>query len=121
VETEGSVDEERFSTLNAEWFALRRRLVEGWEASLKAMTADSDRVRAAGRWLTGPADFLGVTRRSRHELMHSAMLGWLLDDTGRHGLGNRLVVSLLRHVGLDVGADQHFVVRLEVAGGNCHC
>ena len=121
MKTHGSVDEEHFSTLKAEWLALRRRddecLVEGWEASLKAMTAESNHLRAAGSWLTGPADFLGVTRRSRHELTHSAMLGWLLDYAGRHGLGNRLVVALLRHIGLEVGADHHFVVRLEVAGG----
>ena len=84
---------------------------------MKAMNAENERLRAAGSWQTGPADFLGVTRRSRHELTHSAMLGWLLDSTGRHGLGNRLVVALLSHVGLDVGADHHFVVRREVAGG----
>jgi len=114
-------DEERFSKLNAEWVALRRRdderLVERWEASLKAMDAENERLRAAGSWQTGPTDFLGVTRRSRDELTHSTMLGWLLDSTGRYGLGNRLVVALVSHVGLDVRADKEFVVRREVAGG----
>ena len=122
MEEAGSVDEKQFSTLEAEWLALSRRgderVVEGWEALLEAMSAESERLRAAGSWLTGPADFLGVTRRSRHELTHSAILGWLLDSAGRHGLGNRLVVALLSHVGLDVRDDDHFVVRLEVAGGN---
>ena len=66
MNTEGSVDENRFGTLKADWVALHRRdderLVEGWEASLKAMNAENERLRAAGRWQTGPADFLGVTR-----------------------------------------------------------
>lgn len=117
----GSIDEEQFSKLEADWVALNQRrderLVAGWEAALRAMAEENDRLRAAGGWQTGPADFLGVTQRSRHELTHSAMLGWLLDSAGRHGLGNRLVVGLLSHVGIDVGDRDHFVVRREVTGG----
>ena len=116
--TEGLAHEGCFNTLNAEWVALRQRRVKRWEESLKAMTAEAERLRAAGSWQTGPTDFFGVTGRSRHELTHSAMLGWLLDSTGRHGLGNRLAVALLSLVGLDVGAADHFVVSREVSGGN---
>ena len=81
------------------------------------MKAENERLR---RPVVGKPDLpisLGVTRRSRDELTHSAILGWLLDSTSRHGLGNRLVVALLSHLGLDVGVDHHFVVRREIGGG----
>jgi PD-(D/E)XK nuclease superfamily len=120
VTADSSANEDRFTILEAEWLSLTARFaastVEGWEASLKSMTDESEHLRAAGSWQTGPADFLGVTGRSRHELTHSAMLGWLLDSSGRHGLGNRLVIGLLSHTGLPVGDSEYFVVRREITG-----
>lgn len=112
--------EDRFHRLEGEWLECRRlaelHRVEGWEAALGAMAAEHSVLRAAGRWLTGRDDFLGVIRRARDEVTHSAVLGWLLDPAGRHGLGSRLTTSLLARLGLSAAEDDPVVVRLEVTG-----
>lgn len=114
-----SLLEDSFQAMEVEWLAARRisetRRIEGWGASWAAMTSEDAELRAAGKWRTGRADFLGVARRARDEVTHSAMLGWLLDAAGHHGLGNRVVAALLTLVDVEHAEDNHFLVRLEVA------
>jgi hypothetical protein len=72
--------------------------VRRWEAAVVRLQNEQRLAVAAGRWLTGPTDFVGVLGRSRDELTHSRLLGWLLDATAQHGLGDRLLTLLLAEV-----------------------
>lgn len=90
--------------------------MEAWERTMGAMAAELAQLRSAAKWQTGPSDFLGVVGRSRDELTHSTLLGWLLDSSGRHGLESRLTDALLCAVGLTPKEEDRFVVRLEVSG-----
>ncbi len=69
--------------------------IRQWSAALDVMQAEQRALIAAGRWLTGPADVLGVIGWDRWELAHSAAVAWLLDPRMRHGLGSRLLGKLL--------------------------
>ena len=60
-----------------------------------------------GRWSVGADDVLSIIRRARYELYHSAMLAWLLDPLGKHGLGTTLLEALLRLCGISAALDLH--------------
>lgn len=49
-----------------------------------------------GRWLSGPRDLMSILGETDLELPHSAVVAWLLDPTGRHGLGTALLRRILR-------------------------
>lgn len=74
-----------------------RRLLAGWRGAMTEMRRQHDRLVSDGLWLTGPSDFLEIVGLARHENTHSRMLGWLLDPTGRHGLGYGLLERLVEH------------------------
>jgi hypothetical protein len=62
------------------------------------MGSEEAGLRAAGLWIHGRDDLLGVIGRHRDELTHSRIVGWLLDPVARHGLGTRLLAALLQNV-----------------------
>ena len=86
------------SPLIAEWSDLifregarqdaeQKALVARWSSRLPGLRTRYEDLIEAGLWLRGPADFFGIVGLSRSEVHHSAMIAWLLDPTGRHGLG----------------------------------
>ena len=61
--------------------------MDDWPNAIARMESEYRSLVAAGKWTQGPADVFGIVGLSRSELHHSAMLAWLLDPTGRHGMG----------------------------------
>ena len=80
-------DEADFALLSEAWTDLQRRRLRRWDATLSAMVAEQDALRAQGRWRAGPADLLSIIGHARYELHHCAMLAWLLNPRAPHGLG----------------------------------
>ena len=74
-----------------------RALLADWRGAMSEMGRQHDRLVSDGQWVTGPSDFLDIIRRARDENTHSLMLAWLLNPTGRHGLGCALVRRLVEH------------------------
>ncbi len=74
-----------------------RTLPEDWREAMSEMRHRQDQLVSEGKWRAGPSDFLKIIGRERDENTHSRMLGWLLDPTGRHGLGSALVRRLTEH------------------------
>ena len=93
--------EDRFLELDREWRDIRRQAAASdmtrWEIRFAAMSHEYQRLVAGGMWVSGPADFLGIIGREQDERTHARVLAWLLTPTGRHGLGNRLLMRLLEH------------------------
>ena len=74
----------------------RNQAVSSWIAAFDDLRAEQDALRQSGRWVSGPADLLGVIGQSRRETYHSAILAWLLDPNMRHGLGTGFLERLIR-------------------------
>lgn len=92
-------DESTFADLRADWLRIQndaQAAMAGWEAQLADLVAEESRLRDAGKWMHGRADYLGVIDRHRDELVHSKMLAWFLDPCARHGLGTRVLAGVLR-------------------------
>lgn len=105
----------RFAEMQAEW-ALASAVVlpEHWvSAFLDATEAQADLVDA-GMWVGGPRSLLGVLGERHREVRHSRILGWLVDPTGRHGLGVTLLQSILSRLGLDDLSCRSAAVALEL-------
>lgn len=66
-----------------------------WDIRLAELAAEHGDLVAGGLWVRGPADVFAVLGLGRSELHHSAMLAWLLDPIGRHGLGDSLLRTVL--------------------------
>ena len=93
--------ESQFRAIEREWgeISVRRTtaLLADWRGAMSEMRRQHDRLVSDGQWVTGPADFLDLVGLARNENTHSRMLKWLLNPTGRHGLGCALVGRLVEH------------------------
>lgn len=112
--------EHQFSTIAQEWLALESRSladVQRWQHRLAALLTEEEGLRDAGRWVHGRTDFLGVVGKHRDELVHSRLIGWLLDPCGHHGLGSSVLSAVLAAAGLTPASPNLLCrarVRLEV-------
>lgn len=108
-----------YDELEAEWTTLlatrARKSVAAWTADFAEMREAQLALLERGLWRRGPDDFLDIIGRSRAELVHSAMVGWLLDPLGHHGLGSRLLRRLLARTHWEPGELSDVVVELEVS------
>ncbi len=93
--------------MECEWgqIAMRRTnaLLADWPGAMSELRRQHDRLVFDGLWVTGPSDFLDIIGLARHENTHSRMLKWLLNPTGRHGLGCALVRRLVKHCTMKAG------------------
>ena len=93
--------EANFLAMERKWGEISARrtttLLADWRGEICGMRQQHDRLVADSLWLTGPSHFLDIIGRARHENTHSRMLAWLLNPTGRHGLGCALVRRLVEH------------------------
>ena len=93
--------EAQFRAIEREWGEISvrrtRALLADWRRAMSEMRCQHDRLVSDGQWVTGPSDCLEIIRRARDENTHSRMLAWLLNPTGRHGLGCALVRRLVEH------------------------
>ncbi len=87
--------EERFAELAGEWRAIVRAPAAPSEDAFRALQAEAAAIRASGNWVSGPGDLLSILGRQRDELFHSRLIGWLLNPSGRHGLGDRFLCAFL--------------------------
>ena len=111
----------RFATaydkLDAEWSGVlatrARRSVAAWTADFDEAREEQLALLERGLWRRGPDDFL--IGRSRAELVHSAMVGWLLDPLGHHSVGPRLLSRVLARTRWEPGELSDVNVELEVS------
>lgn len=101
--------EEEWRSLELQRVDRDRKLVAGWSRELTELSALEWRLRAAGRWISGPTDLMGVLEVERDEVKHCRALAWLLNPHAAHGLGDRFLRSFLgdlRRRGVII-ADEH--------------
>lgn len=102
-----------FDVMDAEWQRIMSRpsfthaALSEWDADMGNLCREHDDLVRTGRWVVGPEDMLSIIGRARYEAHHSAMLAWLLDPLGKHGLGATLLASLLRLCGVVDRPDLH--------------
>ena len=125
-------DEERLNYLLGEWeaaAAIERQREQGvvaeevaaWESTVLLLSKEQQDLQAQGRWVRGRSDYLGVLSLARAEVKHSAMIAWLLDPIGSHGLGLRFLDRLLGRC-YDPPPDVHpgeVTTECEVVGRDC--
>lgn len=88
-----------------------------WEHELAQIADEEGTLRAAGHWVHGRSDSLAIIGKQRDELVHSRMIGWLLDPCGHHRIGASLLQAVLARVGIPVPSPTALArarVRLEV-------
>lgn len=106
-------DEAQFLEMDTQWCAavsrvqVERSALSAWEDHFSDMCSEHDELLQNGRWVAGSDDLLTIIRRARHEAYHSALLAWLLNPVGKHGLGISLLKSLLAHAGVNQVPDLH--------------
>jgi hypothetical protein len=83
--------------LEDEWrqVAQPRVDVQEWRSEFDKLVGEYGEIRARGAWVSGRADFMGILGLGRAELIHSAMLAWILDPEGRHGFGRRFLDQIV--------------------------
>src|SRR6266540_3645693 len=104
---EGSWDVQ-WTVLEAEWHDIVARehaaaatQIPAWEEDIEQLVAEQTALMNDGRWVGGPDDLLSIIGCSRRETYHSAILAWLLNPYGRHGLGTVLLAKLLQRLDAD--------------------
>jgi hypothetical protein len=109
-----------YVAMAAEWAAITARPAPDG-AAFRAIRAEAEAIKRAGKWVSGPADLLTILGRHRDELFHSRMLGWLMSPSGRHGLGDRFLRAFLAEALPEVSADTRGArVSLEVTRSAPH-
>lgn len=92
--------QEQIGTLAASWSALapsdEALPSEAWPEQFDGVRTAYVRLLQEGRWTSGPRDLMSVLEDTDLELSHSRVLAWLLQPTGRHGLGSSLLERILR-------------------------
>ncbi|MBP6831252.1 MAG: PD-(D/E)XK nuclease family protein [Deltaproteobacteria bacterium] len=91
-------DQEDLERLLSEWRVITDRAsvdLSEWALCFDRIAAEEDALRSRGHWFHGPDDTFGVLGIQRDELPHSAMIAWLLDPCGRHGLGPTMLREFL--------------------------
>ncbi len=102
----------RFEELVREWEVATRavarqqrieaaRITAEWDPRLGELRSEVRDLRARGRWLVGRSDYLGILGMGRAEIRHSALIAWLLDPTGTHGLGSIVLEGLMGYLFAD--------------------
>ena len=117
-------DEVQFARLLAEWARLTpstSNIVARWDTEVLRLVADQRALQARGAWLHGRSDMLGVLGAARKETWHSALIAWLLDPCGTHGLGARFLAGVLAEAFPHEGFDGLEAARTscEIARGPC--
>ncbi|HEY5434204.1 MAG TPA: PD-(D/E)XK nuclease family protein [Candidatus Limnocylindrales bacterium] len=87
--------EERFAELAREWHASVPVPAAPDEDTFRTLRAEAAAIRAVGNWVSGPGDLPSILGRQRDEMFHSRLIGWLLNPSGRHGLGDRFLRAFL--------------------------
>lgn len=98
--------DESFDEVSLEWDAVCREVDRHrqaaaqevgsvWSSALPAMESEFQQLIAQGDWQRGPEDIFSIIGFERNEVRHSAMIAWLLDPLGRHGLGPALLEAIL--------------------------
>ncbi|WP_437274571.1 PD-(D/E)XK nuclease family protein [Sorangium sp. So ce375] len=120
-------DELQITSLAAEWRTILAKEreneaaeVAAWEATVAEIRAEHDALLRNGAWVGGPDDTLSILGVGRRELYHSALLAWLLDPQGRHGLGSSFLEALLRRCASDPPTSELHLAQpaLEVSRGD---
>lgn len=74
-----------------------RSKLDKWRESMAQMIERQDELAAEGKWVSGPADMLGIAQVARNEMVHTRMLAWLLDPRGKHRLGDAVLRRVVGH------------------------
>lgn len=110
--------EDRFAEVWADWRRIAGDAVSQDERRFAVARAEADALADSGRWVSGPGDLLSVIGRQRDELVHSRLLAWLLNPTGRHALGRSFLRAFIdeAYPREMLAATGPVVVELEVTG-----
>lgn len=109
--------DELVAFLEVEWRVVLAAVdadVASWKETIGELAGEYWDIRQRGEWRQGPADFFGILGRDRDELSHSAMLAWLFNPSGRHGLGEALLDRIVSEHLPDLEAGSFRVRRVEV-------
>lgn len=88
-----------------------RSVPDEWRESMARMIECQDKLAAEGKWVSGPADVLGIAQVARDEMVHTRMLAWLLNPRGKHRLGDAVLRRLVGHAAAPGAAPSPLVVR----------
>lgn len=74
----------------------KREVVDDWETALTDLVSKQQELVAKGQWESGPSTLLSIIGQSRRETYHCRVIAWLMDPTGRHGLGENFLAGFLQ-------------------------
>lgn len=107
-----------FELMRAEWQPLALPgpfRYEDWGSVFDSMKGQQADLERDDQWRAGRADLLHVAGVAGSELVHSAVLAWLLTPSAKHGLGTAFLVDLVRKTwGMEVEGAGAAAVRREV-------
>lgn len=101
----------------------RARLAEQWNQQFDEVRSEYFDLVNRGLWHRGPSDVFSILGRERRETYHSAMLAWLFDPLGPHGLGVSFFRAFLQACHSEWSLEHErpgaIEVRCEEAGAFC--